>query len=172
MEQKKLKIGFIGAGTVGTALAFRLGDKGYDVVAISSRNLFSARKLAQAVKGCRAVENNQAVADASDLVFIVTPDDSIASVASAVQWHAGQSVVHCSGVASTDILEPARQAGANVGTFHPLQSFASVKQAIYNIPDSSFGIEAQGALLNVLKDMATDLDGKWIILQASDKVLY
>jgi len=167
-----LKLGFIGAGTVGTALSTRLSERGYQVVAVSSRSQTSAEKLAQAISGCRAANNHQAVADAAELVFVTAPDDAIPSVAAEVQWHSGQSVVHCSGADSTDILEPARKSGARVGAFHPLQTFASAKQAIDNIPGSTFAIEAEEPLLTTLKDMATILDGHWIELKASDKVLY
>lgn len=167
-----LKVGFIGAGTVGTALAMRLSDRGYRVVAVSSRSQLSAKKLAQAVSGCQAMDDNQAVADTADFVFVTTPDDTIAAVVSAVKWHPEQSVAHCSGAASTDILEPARQAGAQVGAFHPLQTFANVKQAIDNIPGSTFALEAEEPLLTTLKDIATALNGQWIELKASDKVLY
>ncbi|MBA7557469.1 hypothetical protein ES705_50227 [subsurface metagenome] len=41
-----LKLGFIGAGTVGTALSVRLSNGGYPVVAVSSRSQTSARRLA------------------------------------------------------------------------------------------------------------------------------
>ena len=167
-----LKLGFIGAGTVGTALSVRLSNKGYPVVAVSSRTQTSARSLAQAVSGCQVFDNNQGVADAAELVFITTPDDAIASVASEIKWHTGQSVVHCSGALSTDILEPAKKLGAQVGTFHPLQAFASIKQAIDNIPGSTFAIEAEEPLLNTLKDMATALNGHWVELKAGDKVVY
>ncbi len=167
-----LKLGFIGAGTVGTALSIRLSSKGYQVVAVSSRSQTSARKLAQAVSGCHAFNNNQDVADTAELIFITTPDDAIASVASEIQWHRGQSVVHCSGADSTDILEPAKKLGAQVGAFHPLQTFASVKQAIENIPGSTFAVEAEEPLLSTLKDMATALDGHWIELKANDKIAY
>jgi len=167
-----LKLGFIGAGTVGTALSTRLSERGYQVVAVSSRSQTSAEKLAQAISGCQVVNNNQAVADTAELVFITTPDDAIAPVVSEIKWHSGQSVVHCSGADSTDILEPAKKSGARAGAFHPLQSFASVKQAIDNIPGSTFAIEAEEPLLTTLKDMATTLDGQWIELKASDKVLY
>jgi len=167
-----LRVGFIGAGIVGTALASRLSKKGYQVVTVSSRSQSSAEKLAQAINGCHAANNNQAVADAADLVFITTPDDAIATVASEVRWYPGQSVVHCSGAASTDILESARKWGAQVGASHPLQTFASVKQAIDNIPGSTFAIEAEEPLLSTLKEIATALDGQWIELKASDKVLY
>ena len=167
-----LKMGFIGAGTVGTALAIRLSSKGYQVAAVSSRSQASAGNLAQAVGNCQAFDSNQAVADTAELVFITTPDDAIATVVSQIQWHAGQSVVHCSGADSTDTLQPAKELGAQVGVFHPLQTFASVRQAIENIPGSTFALEAEEPLLNVLKDMATALDGHWVELKASDKVIY
>jgi predicted short-subunit dehydrogenase-like oxidoreductase (DUF2520 family) len=62
--------------------------------------------------------------------------------------------------------------GAQVGAFHPLQTFANVKQAIDNIPGSTFAIEAEEPLLTTLREMATTLEGDWIELKASDKVLY
>jgi len=166
------KLGFIGAGTTGTALAIRLNSKAYQVVAVSSRSQTSARKLAEVIRGCRAFNNNQDVADSSELVFITTPDDVIVSVVSQIQWHVGQSVVHCSGADSTDTLETAKKLGAQVGVFHPLQTFASIEQAVENIPGSTFALEAEEPLLNILKDMATTLDGHWVELKASDKVVY
>jgi len=167
-----VKLGFIGAGTVGTALAVLLSGKGYPVVAVSSRHRASAEKLAREVRGCLAYDGNQDVADVAELVFITTPDGAIGEVASQVNWHRGQSAVHCSGADSTDILEPARKAGAMVGGIHPLQTLAGVKQAIANIPGSTFSVEAEEPLLSTLKDMATALDGRWIELKASDKVAY
>lgn len=167
-----LKVGFIGAGTVGTALALRLSAKGYPVVAVSSRTCASAEKLARSISGCHAAKNNQAVADMVDFAFITTPDDVIGTVATEVKWHPGQGVVHCSGADSTEVLKPARKLGARVGAFHPLQTFASVKQAIDNIPGSTFALEAEEPLLTTLKEMANALDGHWIELKASDKVVY
>ncbi len=167
-----LKLGIIGAGTVGTALAVGLSSNGYQVAAVFSRSQSSAQKLAGAVSNCQVFDNSQGVADTAELVFIATPDDAIASVASQIRWRAGQSVVHCSGADSTDILELAKKSGAHVGAFHPLQTFASIKQAIDNIPGSTFAIEAEEPLLSTLKDMATALDGRWIELKADDKVAY
>ena len=167
-----LKLGFIGAGTVGTALAVLLSKMGYQVAAVSSRSSSSAGNLAKQVSGCRAVGSNQDIADTAELIFITTPDDVIPLVASEVQWHPGQSVVHCSGAASTDILEPANKSGSIVGSSHPLQTFAGVKQAIENMPGSTFAIEAEEPLLSTLKEMATVLGGHWIELDESDKVVY
>jgi len=167
-----IKLGFIGAGTVGTAIATRLSAKGYPVVAVYSRSRTSAERLAQAVDSCLVLDSGQELADTAELVFITTPDDAIASVASALKWRAGQSVVHCSGADSTASLEPARKLGAQVGVIHPLQTFASVAQAIENIPGSTFALEAEEPLLTTLKEIANALEGHWIELKASDKVVY
>jgi predicted short-subunit dehydrogenase-like oxidoreductase (DUF2520 family) len=115
-----LKLGFIGAGTVGTAMAIRLSQKGYPVIAVYDLNPAAARRLAEAVKGCRVLATAQEVADAADFVFITTADDFIPQVAAEVKWHPGQIVSHCSGAASTDVLEPARKLGARVGCIHRL----------------------------------------------------
>jgi predicted short-subunit dehydrogenase-like oxidoreductase (DUF2520 family) len=171
-KQNILKIGFIGAGTTGTALAVRLAQHGYPVTAVASRSLTSAEKLAARISGCKVYSGAQEVADVAQLVFITTPDDTISRVATEIKWHTEQSVVHCSGAHSVDILEPAKRQGANTGCFHPLQTFASVNQAIDNIPGSTFAIEAEETLASILKDMATALEGDWVILKAGDKVLY
>ena len=167
-----VRIGFIGAGTVGTALAVGLSQRGCPVVAVSSRSLASAEKLAQRVNDCQVCRTSQGVADAAQLVFITTPDDVIAGVASEIQLHEGQGVVHCSGAHSVDILEPAKRLGANVGSFHPLQTFASVNQAIENLPGSTFALEAEEPLLSELKELASVLDGSCVELKPGDKVLY
>jgi len=165
------ELGFIGAGTVGTALAVRLSGAGYPVVAVASRSRASAQRFSQAVKGSRILDN-QGVADNAELVFITTPDDAIARVASEVKWRPGQGVVHCSGADSTAILQAAKESGAQVGVFHPLQTFASLKQAMENIPGSTFALEADKPLLKTLKEMVGVLGGRWVELKASDKVLY
>jgi predicted short-subunit dehydrogenase-like oxidoreductase (DUF2520 family) len=172
MKSRVLKLGFIGTGTIGSALALTLHSRGYPVVAVSSRYHASARKLAQAINGCSAVTDNQEVADTTEFVFITTPDDVIAPVASQTKWHQGQYVVHCSGADTTDILEPARKAGTYVGVFHPLQTFAGAREALENMPGSTFTLEAEEPLLGILQDMANALGGHWIELKAGDKAAY
>jgi predicted short-subunit dehydrogenase-like oxidoreductase (DUF2520 family) len=167
-----LKVGFIGAGKVGTALAVLLNRKGYTVAGVYDISHAFTERLATLIVNCRVMSNSQEVADAADLTFITTPDDAIETAASQIKWIQGKSVVHCSGANSTDILESARKSGTNVGCFHPLQTFASVQQAIENMPGSSFAIEAEEPLLANLQKMAMTLDGSWIKLKAGDKAAY
>lgn len=172
MAGNKPRLGFIGAGTVGTALAVRLSERGYRVISVSSRTRSSASRLAERIQGCHAAADSQGVADAADFVFVTTSDDAIPTVVREVAWHPGQSVVHCSGADSTATLQPARAAGCVVGAFHPLQTFAGVEQALDNLAGSTFGLEAEEPLLSTLKRMATALEGFGIVLDASDKVAY
>ena len=167
-----LEIGFIGAGTVATALATRLSKKGAKIIAVSSRSLTSAERLASSLPHCYPYSSPQEVADAAELIFITTPDDAIAEVANEVHWHPGKSVVHCSGAHSLDVLNSAKQAGANTGSFHPLQTFASIKQAVENLPGSTFALEAEEPLLSTLKELTSLLAGEWIELKPGDKVIY
>ncbi len=165
-------IGFIGAGRVGTSLALLLCRQDYRVSAVYSRSPDSSRKLAEGIKGCHIFADIQGVADNSELVFITTPDDAIATIADSVKWQPGQMVVHCSGADSTDILASSRKAGALTGVFHPLQTFASTEQALENISGSTFAIEALEPLLGNLKKMTYDLGGSWIEIKAEDKAIY
>ncbi|MDD5703034.1 MAG: DUF2520 domain-containing protein [Dehalococcoidales bacterium] len=167
-----LKVGFIGAGTVGTALAVRLGRKGYNIAGAASRSLSSARRLVEMVGSGQVYDSPQGIADNADFIFITTPDDAIPVIVNQVRWHPGRYVVHCSGADSLDVLEQARIVGARVGSFHPLQTFASIQKAIDNLPGSTFALEAEDGLLEILKEMAEALEGRWIKLGAGDKAAY
>jgi predicted short-subunit dehydrogenase-like oxidoreductase (DUF2520 family) len=167
-----LKLGIIGAGIVGTALAVRLSRKGYQIIAVNSRSRSSSLRLVQNVGGGQIFDSPQAVADNADFIFITTPDDSIPVIVNQTRWHTGQYVVHCSGADSLDVLEIARISGAQVGSFHPLQTFAGIQKAIDNLPGSTFALEGEGFILDILKDMANALEGPWIKLGAGDKAAY
>ena len=172
MKKMKKTIGFIGAGVTGTALAYQLWRQGYHVVAASSRSIASAQRLAAKIEGCTACSSPQQVADLARVVFITTPDDIIADIAAKLKWHPGQTIIHCSGVHSTDILEPAQKYGAHVCCLHPLQTFAGIEEAISNIPGSTFALEGDDFGLSLARQLATALQGNIIVLKPGDKVLY
>src|SRR5262245_9483157 len=119
------RIGFVGAGRAGTALARALAAVGWPVVAIASRTPASAARLAAQLPVAQAVSNAQAVADAAELVFLTVPDSAIGPVAASVGWRPHHAVVHTSGVDTLAPLATARGAGALVGGLHPLQTFAA-----------------------------------------------
>lgn len=166
------RLGFVGAGVVGTALAKGLARAGYPVVAVTSRSPERRAALADAVPGTAGVETPQRVADAADVVLLTVPDDAIATVAASISWSSEHAAVHCSGAASIDLLGSASAQGAEVGVFHPLQTFASVAMAERNLSGSAFGIEASSdRLLDRLGEMARSLGGTPLKI-SGDKAIY
>ncbi len=166
-----LKIGFIGAGKVATALASALAGKGYTVQAVSSRSLDSAQRLAASLgPQTRTCVTAQEVADFSDLVFITTPDDAIGAVVGQVAWRRGQQAVHCSGALSVDVLNPVLKAGGETASFHPLQSFASQRQDPFS--GITVGLEGHRRFLELLKGIAADLGARSIVVPSAEKAAY
>jgi predicted short-subunit dehydrogenase-like oxidoreductase (DUF2520 family) len=166
------KLGFIGAGPVGTAFAVNLSKRDYQIIGIFDVVREAAQRFANDVSGCQIYEKAQDLADSADMVFITTPDDIIPKVADGIKWRTGQSAVHCSGASTVHSLETAREQGAMVGAIHPCQTFAGREQAIANLPGSTFAIESEEPLKTTLTEIARALNGDLVYLTSEDKALY
>ena len=166
------RIGFIGAGRVGKALAWGMARSGQRVVAAASRSANSAEQLAQRIEGCSAALHAQDVVEGSDLVFITVPDDAIATLAAGLRWREGVAVIHCSGATEVAVLEPAARVGAQVGGFHPLQLFADPDVALAGLPGCTIAIEAEARLLSQLERLAQALRCRTIRLPSGCRARY
>ena len=174
-EHDSIRIGFVGAGTLGRGLALALDGVGCDVVAVSSRTRASAEWLAERIDRCVALDTAQDVADACDLVFITTPDGAIAEVAAAVNWRAGQGVAHCCGASSIELLDAASNAGAAVGAMHPFQTFAALSdptEAAHRLSGVTFAVSATGWLAEFLPSLAERLEGQALSIPDELRPLY
>jgi predicted short-subunit dehydrogenase-like oxidoreductase (DUF2520 family) len=155
-ELSALRIGFIGAGRLGCALAWSLADRGMKVAAVASLIDADAERLAARIPGC-AVMTMQEVVDAMTLVFVTTPDEAIAATASQIRWRPGVAAVHCSGVTEVAALATASNAGAMIGGFHPMQTFGDPMAAVRSLPGCTITIEADEPLLATLTAIAERL---------------
>ena len=100
------RIGVVGRGRLGTALAAALRAAGYEVEGPLGR-------------GSRPV---------ADAVVLCVPDAEIAAAAEAAGG-AAALIGHTSGASPLGVLSAARQAGAEVFGLHPLQTFAHATAA-------------------------------------------
>ena len=166
-----LRIGFIGAGRVGRALSRAFATTGMPVVAVASRSHASAEALAAALPACRVFAAPQAVVDSVNMVFLSVPDDAIASLAALLRWRPGMAVVHCSGGSELNVLAKAREAGAQVGSFHPLMMFADAKAAAA-LPGCAIALEAEGALLHDLEAMVAALGAQTLRVPPGARAAY
>jgi predicted short-subunit dehydrogenase-like oxidoreductase (DUF2520 family) len=160
-------IGFVGAGRVGSVLARKLADAGYPVIGVASRSGASAKMLAARIPGCQVYNSARELAGAQslDILFLTVPDDEIATVAAEIAWPDGVGAVHCSGALGLDVLAPAFMQGG----FHPLQTFAGLDAELRGV---TVGIEAQGALLGTLEEMAARLGCVPLRLTPQARALY
>ncbi len=171
MQREKLRLGFVGAGRVGTGLATGFAHAGVSVVAIASRKIASAQKLAKRVRGARACAP-QEVADRADIVFLTVPDDAIEAAASSVKWRAGSACVHCSGAAELDALKKAIADGALTGGFHPLHMFGAAREPSGALAGSAIALAGPDALVKKLARLARALDAKPLRLPEGGRALY
>src|SRR5881397_3057170 len=68
------KIGFVGVGRMGSNMARRLKECGYEISAVYDVNSGVAQSLAQEL-GCQAAEQLKQVTKASDVIITVVTDD-------------------------------------------------------------------------------------------------
>lgn len=140
--------------------------------AVASRSAASRQRFVERVPGAQTCDDPQAVVDAADLVFLTTPDDALADLTASLHWRSGQTVAHCSGVLTVNVLAPARRAGALVAGFHPLQSFPTLEHGLARLRGCTIALEGDEAALAVLEPMAHAIGGVTIRLQSEHKVLY
>ena len=130
-----MRIGVIGGGKVGRCLAGYLRE---NLVGITAHSPEHSNQLA-AEFGTAPCTNGELVEQA-EVLLITVPDRLIGTVAAVIASEAqkaaaddasaeakplaGKVFLHCSGSLGLAELAPLQQAGAHVGSLHPLQSFA------------------------------------------------
>lgn len=166
----------IGCGRVGSALARHLSAAGYQPAAFSSRTWDSALQTAKAAGGEVLVYESPWEASArAAVVFITTPDHSIAPVCQTIADNKGFQenavVLHCSGALSSDMLSAAKRCGAVIGSMHPLQSFAAMTEA-NPFAGIKIAIEGDTAAVERASGMAADLGADPLSIRTEGKTLY
>jgi predicted short-subunit dehydrogenase-like oxidoreductase (DUF2520 family) len=165
-------VGIIGAGAVGTALGAALHRAGWPVVAVASRDEARRERFRSLVPGSRAFAEAPALLDEVELIFLAVPDDAIRRLAGELRLYGGQALVHTSGVLGSEVLEPARAAGTQLGTFHPLIAFADTERAIAAFHGATVAVEGDDQLVAHLADMAAALGATAVRLAPGSKAAY
>jgi len=169
------KIGIIGSGVVGTAIGVILNAKGYEITGVHDIRPESTRQLVEKI-GCRTCLDPQDVSRSADILFITPCDTAIQEVvdtlATRQAFHNGQVVVHMSGAQSSEILDKAKEFGAQVLSVHPLQSFANLEGATQNLPGSIFSIEGDKTAFDAAVCIVESLGGEYFFIDRKAKPLY
>ena len=165
-------MGIIGAGAVGTALGAALHRAGWPVVAVASRDAARRGRFQGFVPGARAFAEAAALLEECELIFLTVPDDAIAAIAGELRLYGGQALVHTSGALGVEVLEPARAAGTQLGTFHPLIAFADTERAIEAFHGATIAVEGDDQLTAHLAELADALGATAVRLAPGSKTAY
>jgi predicted short-subunit dehydrogenase-like oxidoreductase (DUF2520 family) len=173
---QKPTIAIIGPGRAGSALGRALHQAGYAIAAIGGRNPDNVRNLADEL-GARACQSPATTIDLADLTIVAVPDDVIlplaTDMAESLCSAAGRAAVHLSGAQDRSALRPLAQQGSlRIGVFHPLQTFRRGPEAVQNVADTYFGIDADALLRDQLMQLARDVHGHPFDLSGIDLALY
>ena len=167
MKTKQWHIAIIGAGKVGTVLGKVLAENGEKIVCVCSRTVRSAAAGGRFI-GCRRVTTDlEDIPARTDLVMIATPHGAVEDVArklariTAFDFR-GKSVCHASGMLTAAALDPLRERGATVFSFHPLQTFPRTfrpREILPSVRGIYYGVDGSPRGMRVARALARKLDG-------------
>lgn len=170
-----MKIAFIGAGKVGSAMAILLSLKGYKISYIMSRNVESAEKLAQRVKSTAATDLKKVIQD-TDVIFITTPDRVIKEMAKKIAETglkaSQQYVFHVCGSKSSESLMVLKENGWVTGSMHPLQAFADIDMAVNILPQTYFALDGDEKAVALAERIVESIGGKSFFVPSQYRALY
>ncbi len=174
------RIGFIGAGAVGTTLVRALVESGVEIFAVAAGNIVHAEALTERLPTRSTLaQSPQQVAQSCDLVFLAVSDDEIEPLAERLPWMRGQSVVHFSGAKSSAALSAARNMGAQVAALHPLMTFPHVElerpssQLLHKLSGCYWALETGDTdLAEALRQLVVTLRGHLLVLSVESRVPY
>ncbi|MEO0080078.1 MAG: DUF2520 domain-containing protein [candidate division WOR-3 bacterium] len=173
-HKKSPRIGFIGAGRVGSALAWHCRRLGYGIAGITDKRPKQAWLAYGWLKIPYQRLRPRDIAARSDVLFLTVPDGSIEPEFSAVRrWILpGTIVAHCSGALGTDAFPGAQKQGLETLALHPVQTFTSHSLAIQNLPGSHWTLEGSPKGLQFGRRLVRQLKGRALVVRSADRPLY
>lgn len=172
-----MKIGVIGAGKVGTALAYAMKARGLAVVALCDVHA-EALETARGYLGEGPVYTSDAaeVVETADVIAVTTQDREIRFVAKTLAERFerldGKLFFHTSGAHPSSELAPLDTKGALLGSLHPLQTFPDIDSGIAALPTTYVFIEGDERALAVLEEIGSTVGHKAVLIDSANKVLY
>ena len=176
------RLGIVGAGPVGTALAVAAARAGWPVTAFATRDTGRRAAFESLVPGALAVASPAEVAAHADVTFITVPDDEIAAVAAQIHADQDQVLAHTSGLLGSDVLRAVGSGhsghsghsdGPALGAFHPLVSFtADVERSVAAMRGATAAIEGDDSAVDVLAALAVAIGAVPLRLPRGAKPIY
>ena len=167
-----MKIGIVGGGKVGCSLADYLKANG-SLCGITASSPAHCEQLAARYQ--LPVMTNAKLVTEAEVILLTVPDRLVEAVANTLANTCSSTVqgkvfLHVSGSLGLEPLADLAESGANVGSMHPLQSFAAnVKTALEGV---YMAIDGDAVAQAKAKEIALSLGGNPFYVPAKERAAY
>jgi predicted short-subunit dehydrogenase-like oxidoreductase (DUF2520 family) len=171
----RLKVGVIGPGRAGTALARALVNAGHHVVAASAISARSKDRIRANFPDAEITEP-AGVTDRADLVLLTVPDDVLPGLVNGLARTGaplrGRLLAHASGAHGIAVLEEATRKGALPLAIHPVMTFTGREDDVDRIKGVSFGVTAPDPLRPAAEVLVIEMGGEPVYIPEENRALY
>lgn len=166
-----MKIGFIGAGKVGTSLGKLFVQHGFSVTGYYSRSSQHAEQAAEFTQS-KCFDSLEQICQSSDTLFLTTPDGVIAQM-----WHEiaslpikSKCICHCSGALPSSVFTDAAELGAEICSVHPLLAVSDRFSSWEQLEGAFFTLE--GTCADQMRTVLEQCGAQTAVIDAADKARY
>lgn len=166
-----MRIVVVGPGRAGGSLAAAAAAAGHRIVALLTRRADDREAARHLGVETRLIGDPPPEAD---LLVTAVRDGALAETAAALAPGAGKipAAVHLSGLVPVSVLEPLAAAGAETGSFHPLQTLPDWRSGASSLSGAHAAVTAPPPLAGRLEEFALSLGMKPFRLADEQKPLY
>ena len=172
-NEKRMSIGFIGAGKAGVSLGAYFCSKGMEISGYLSRSINSAVSAAGITSSNAFTVLSDLVAS-SDMIIVSTPDGVIGKI-----WEdlrkcdiSDRIICHLSGVLSSDIFEGIEAKGSYGYSVHPMFAFSGRDGNFQDMEKVCFTIDGSKDKLDEVRDFFRCMGNRTFVIDKKQKHLY
>lgn len=171
----RLGVGVVGAGRVGAVLGSALRATGHAVVGASGISDRTRERIATLLPGVEHLDVRDVV-ERAELVLLTVPDDALPDLVTGLArtgaWQPGQIVVHTAGALGTEVLAPARAAGAIPLAIHPAMTFTGTSLDLTRIVGCTMAVTGPAPVLPIGQALVVELGGEPVVVTEEMRPLY
>ena len=166
-------VGFIGAGKVACSMGRYLADRGIRVTGYYDTSELSADEAATFTSS-EAFTDESAVIAASDVIFIATPDDVIASVWKKIRTMdiSGKVIGIFSGSLSSHLFSGIETTGATGLSIHPMFAFSDRFSDYRELHNARFTMEGDSSAVAALRKCFEEWGHTVSVIDSDKKLRY
>ena len=178
LENKERSVSIIGAGRLGTAMGLALRRRGWTIELVVSRTQAGARSAVEILGTGEPLGIDELkIYPTSTLILITTPDDEIEATSKRLAVlipgeHGRGIVLHTSGALSSNALKGLSEAGAAVGSIHPLLSVSDPVTGADELSQAWFCVEGDRVAEELAVSIVELLGARSFRIESGDKALY